>query len=397
MKKQPTTYYQVKASKKRIVVNQGGTRSGKTYSILQVLIEWCVKNPKAGLTIDVVRKTFPSLRATSMKDFMTILSTEGIYSESNHNKSEYTYDLFGNTWSFYSIDNAQKVRGRTRDIAFLNEVNELKWDDWVQMNVRTRFKMICDFNPSEYQHFIYDRVIPDEDSDLFVTTYLDNPFLSDLQIKEIEKLKYIDPEYWKVYGLGQRGVPREIVYTFKTFTGEYYEAMIEGKAEGMKKLGYGIDFGYTNDPTAVVEVWKQSTKEGDSIYLKLIIYRTGASMNDLANEMKSKGISRSDVLVADSAEPRGISDLRRMGFQVVPTKKGKDSIVNGIDTVKRYQLYAHEADVDLHKEFNNYKWLKDNNDQPINKPIDAFNHAMDAMRYAVTHLTKVRTGTYVYG
>lgn len=397
MKKQPLTYYQVKGSKKRTIVNQGGTRSGKTYSILKALIELCAINRNARLEIDVVRKTLPALRATAMKDFFSILMDEGVYDERLHNKSEYTYDLFGNTWHFYSIDNAQKVRGRARDIAFLNEVNELRWEDWVQMNLRTRHRMICDFNPSMFQHFIYEKVIPDEDTDFFKTTYKDNPFLSEAQVKEIEKLRYIDPDYWKVYGLGERGVPREIIYTYKTFTGTFYEDMVKGKVNGMRKLGYGLDFGYTNDPTAVVEVWIQTTKDETSLFVKQVIYQTGLNISDLAGMMKSKGITSNDVVVCDSAEPRSIADLRGRGFQAIPVRKGVDSIKNGIDTIKQYPLHLYEGDVELIKEANNYKWLTDANEEPINKPVDAFNHGMDAMRYCVNQLTKVSTGKYVYG
>src|SRR5205809_3569925 len=174
---QPTSYYQNKISRKRITINQGGTRSGKTYSILQVICEWCFDNKEAGWVITIVRKTLPALKGSAYRDFLKILDEENWYNELYHNKSEMTYQLFGNLLEFISVDQPQKIRGRKRNICFINEANELTYEDFFQLNVRTTDKLILDYNPSDEYHWIYDKLQPRDDADFFITTYKDNPKL----------------------------------------------------------------------------------------------------------------------------------------------------------------------------------------------------------------------------
>ena len=184
MNKLPATYYHVKNSKKKIQIHQGGTRSGKTYSILTALIELCQKNN--GLIFTICRKTFPALRATAMRDFFEILNNEDIYNPDFHNKSEATYVLYGNMVEFISIDQPQKVRGRKRDVLFINEANEINLEDWRQLLLRTTGRVLIDYNPSDEFHWIYEEVIPREDAEFFRTTYKDNPFLPESVVMEIE-------------------------------------------------------------------------------------------------------------------------------------------------------------------------------------------------------------------
>ena len=205
--KQPATYYHVKNSRAKIQVHQGGTRSGKSYSILQAIVELCYHNENAGAVISIVRKTFPALRATIMRDFFEILENEGIYNPAFHNKSEATYLLFGNMVEFVSIDQPQKIRGRKRNLLFANEANELDLESWRQLIMRTTGmtggpSVIIDYNPSDEFHWIYDYVLTRDDHEFFQTKYKDNPFLPESTIAEIERLKEADPDYWKVYGLG---------------------------------------------------------------------------------------------------------------------------------------------------------------------------------------------------
>ena len=200
-------------SQKKIVVEQGGTRSGKTYNILLFIIfHYCQVN--TGKTITICRKTFPALRSSVMRDFIEILKIHNKYAEGNHNKSNSEYDLNGNLVEFISVDQPQKIRGRKREFLFINEANELDYEDWQQLVFRTTEKIVIDFNPSDFYHWIYDKVIPREDVEFFKTTYLDNKFLDSSIIEEIERLKQTDEHYLRIYGLGQRGYSKATIFKY---------------------------------------------------------------------------------------------------------------------------------------------------------------------------------------
>lgn len=190
---------------KKIIIEQGGTRSGKTYNILIWIIYYCLSEAK-GKTITICRKTFPAVRSSVMRDFFEILEKVGQYNPANHNKSSHEYMLGGNMVEFISLDQPQKVRGRKRDLLYINEANELHYEDWQQLILRTTGRVIIDYNPSDEYHWIYDKVIPRNDAQFHKTTYLDNPFLPQTIIEEIERLKETDEQYWQVYGLGERSV-----------------------------------------------------------------------------------------------------------------------------------------------------------------------------------------------
>lgn len=382
--RQPTTYYNVKSSSARVQVHQGGTRSGKTFSIVTALIEWCALNVNSGWTITVVRKTFPSLRGSVMRDFLEILNREDYYDERNHNKTENLYDLWGTTWEFISVDEPQKVRGRKRNICFINEANEVTFEDWQQLVLRTTHKVIIDYNPSDEFHWIYDKVIPRDDADFFRTTYLDNPYLSEETVREIERLKDTDEEYWRVYGLGMRGQSRETIFQTGTF---------DELPPTAKRVAYGLDFGFTNDPTALVEVFR----EGDQLYVKEHIYKGRLTNQDIAEMFRDIGIDRRDEIIADSAEPKSIEELHRMGYNVKPAKKGPDSVRIGIDLMRRHKIHVAEDALETQKEFRNYKWMTDKNGRILNKPVDAFNHSVDAVRYVCLAKLLKRTGRYAIG
>ena len=377
------TYYHVKNCNKRIQVHQGGTRSGKTYSILLALIELAFKNQNSGAIITIARKSFPSLRGSVMRDFFEILERENIYSEEHHNKSEANYLLFGNLVEFISVDQAQKVRGRKRDILFINEANELRFEDWQQLVLRTTDRVIIDYNPSDEFHWIYEQVIPRDDAAFFQTTYLDNPYLNPETIAEIERLKTIDEMYWRVYGLGERGQSRETIFQFSIYS------KVPATA---KPLAYGMDWGYANDPTALVLVYL----DGDDLYVEELLYQTRMTNTDIADELRRLGLDRRAEIIADSAEPKSIDELHRMGFNIKPSKKGPDSVRIGIDLMRRYRLHVREEDVNAQKEFRNYKWMTDKNGKVLNQPVDAFNHIVDAVRYICLNKIMRKTGHYVY-
>ncbi len=367
-------------SDKRIIVEQGGTRSGKTYNILLWLIFYYTER-NTDKTITICRKSFPSLRASVMRDFFDILRNHDLYREDYHNKSSHEYHLNGNLVEFISLDQPQKIRGRKRNLLYINEANELFYEDWQQLIFRTDGRIILDYNPSESFHWIYDRVIPREDCDFYQTTYLHNPFL-DQQIKnEIERLKETDEDYWRIYGLGERGMSRATIFQFGT-------SEIPQEA---KLISYGLDFGYTNDPSALVAVYQH----GDNLYLDELLYRTGMTNRDLHHHLQSLGLDRRDEIFADSAEPKSIEELHRFGWNIKPTAKGQDSINAGIDILKRHKIFATSRSNNLIKELQNYKWTEDKNGNLLNKPIDVMNHALDASRYAVYNkLSKPNYGRY---
>jgi len=372
-------YGHLKRSTKKIVVEQGGTRSGKTYNILLwIIFHYCSKNTNK--TITIARKTFPAVRSSVMRDFLDILKQVDLYREENHNKSSHEYILNGNRVEFISMDQPQKIRGRKRDLAFLNEANELNYEDWQQIIFRTNGRIILDYNPSDTFHWIYDRVIPRDDTDFFQTTYLDNPFLDQTIVDEIERLKETDEHYWRVYGLGERGTNRAQIFQFTTIQQIPSEA---------KFLSYGMDFGFTNDPSALVACYQK----GNDLYFEEKIYSTGMTNHDLAHKFRELEIGRYDEIFADSAEPKSIEELHRMGWNIKPTQKGADSINAGIDMLKRYKL--HIIGSNLMKEMENYKWMEDKNGNLLNRPEDKYNHAIDALRYGVYNkLSKPNYGRY---
>lgn len=353
------------ASNKRITIEQGGTRSGKTYNILIWLIfDYCANNK--GKIVTVARKTFPALRTSAMRDFFEILRTYNIYSEEYHNKSNSEYYLNGNLVEFISLDQPTKVRGRKRDLLYVNEANELFWEDWQQLVFRTKEKIIIDYNPSDEFHWIYDKVKTREDADFYITTYRDNPFLDDEIKKEIERLKETDENYWNVYGLGLTGQSKSLIFRIN----ETKEIPKEAKF-----LAYGMDFGFTNDPTTLVAVYQS----GDNLYFDELIYQTGLTNTDISNKLKELGIDKRAEIYADDAEPKSIEELYRMGWNVKEAKKKEVNL--GIDIMKRYSLHCTSNSTNMIKEFKNYKWIEDKNSNILNKPVDMFNHSIDAIRY----------------
>jgi phage terminase large subunit len=368
-------------SQKRIVIEQGGTRSGKTYNILLwIIFSYCMRH--TGRTITIARKTYPALRSTAMRDFINIVKDYGIYSELNHNKSNSEYVLNGNLVEFISLDQPTKVRGRKRDLLFINEANELFFEDWQQLIFRTTGKIILDYNPSDEFHWIYDRVKVREDAEFHITTYKDNPFLESQIIQEIERLKDVDENYWKIYGLGQVGTAKSLIFNFN---------LIDTIPENAKFISYGLDFGFTNDPTALVKVYLHDT----NLYVKELLYRTGMTNQDIAKELDRLEIGRREEIFADASEPKSIEEIYRMGWNIKKADKPQGSVNLGIDMLRRYTLNVTKDSLNLIKEGRNYKYKEDKNGNILNEPADAFNHTMDALRYAIfMKLSKPNYGKY---
>jgi phage terminase large subunit len=347
----------------RFIINQGGSRSSKTYSLCQMVIVYCLTTP--GKMVSIIRKTFPTLRGTVMRDFFEVMNELGLYEVSSHHKTENIYNFpNGSQVEFFGADNEQKLRGRKRDILWINEANELNFEEFTQLNMRTTEKLIFDFNPSENFHWLYE-LITRQESILIHSTYKDNPFLGESQVQEIENLIMYDESYYKIYALGEKGTGRTTIYTHY----KHYEHLPE-----IKDTVYGLDFGF-NHPTALIEMnWIDNT-----CYLKEIIYKEGLTSTDLVKLMDDLEVSKKKEIACDSARPEIIEDLRRKGYNA---KMAIKDVKDGIDSVKSSELFIHKESLNLIKEIASYKW-KTNGDIVLDEPVKVYDDAMDAMRYAI--------------
>lgn len=366
--KVPRETYQALQEGYRIICHQGGTRSGKTYSIIQLLIGLALKERQQ---ISVVSVAMPHLRRGAMRDWQLQMESCDLYDEDQHYKTEGKYTYPNNSYmEFFSVDEPTKVRGPGRDILFINEANLINRDTFFQLLVRTRKTIILDYNPADEYHWIYDDVIPRSDCKFIQSTYLDNPFLPKEQISEIERLKNIGGNYWQVYGLGERGQREGLIYPKHITVNEIPDCKVKG---------YGLDFGYSSDPTALIEVGIQ----GERTYEREIIYQTGLTNSDLISKMKALDIDKRTPIYADSAEPQRIEEIYRAGFNIHSVKKGPDSIKIGIDTLSRFERCIDVNSPNLIKEIKGYSWSQDKNGKLLDKPEPFNDHAMDAVRYFI--------------
>lgn len=347
----------------RFIINQGGSRSSKTYSLCQIVIVYCLSNPK--VSVSIVRKTFPTLRGSVMRDFFEVMKGLSIYEQKNHNKTEniYYFDN-GSSVEFFAVDDEQKLRGRKRDVLWANEANDLNFEEFNQLNMRTSAKLIFDFNPSDNFHWLYD-LIARENSKLIHSTYKDNPFLPESQVKEIEELINVDEGYYRVYALGEKSTGKTTIYT----GWKYYDWEIEPQ-----HTIWGLDFGY-NHPSALTRVDFIENKA----FVQQIIYENRLTSQDLINKMNVLGVSKKDWLVCDGARPEIIEDLRRSGYN---TQVADKSVKAGIDSVKSCELFIHKESQDLIKEIMSYKW-KSSGDVVLDEPVKIWDDLMDSMRYAI--------------
>ena len=375
-------FQKIHNAKTRNLVLEGGARSSKTYSVLQYFIvdAFESKKPKE---YDIVRETLPALKASAMKDFEDILKSNGLYHEENHNKSENIYTVNGSHFNFYSanpttVKETKKLRGRKRNKILLNEANEMSLDTYRQVAMRTTEQIIMDYNPSEEDSWIYDHIIPREDCTFIQSTYLDNPFLEQSIIDEIELLKDDDPEYWNIYGLGLRGKRTGLIFPRYRIVQSFPEDCID--------VLYGMDFGF-NDPKVVVKLGRV----GKQIFVQQLLYKRGMIREEFIPELKKliPESARETEQYADSADPESIEAIYRAGFNIHPADKSKDSVITGIEDVRAYELCITADSVDVLKDVKNYKFKKDKNGNLLDVPIHAFSHACDAIRYPVfTHWGK---------
>ena len=350
---------------KRIVVAQGGSRSGKTFNIL---IYWVYKLlQEQNKTLSIVRKTLPSLKNSVLKDLIQVLEMFEMYDPTKLHKQEGYYELGSNIINWMSVDEPQKIRGVKRDYLYCNESNELKIEDWNQLIFRTADKIICDLNPSELSSWVYDLQDRD-DCYYFKTTWRDNPFVDKNIIKELESLKEKDENLWRIYNMGEKGLATQLVFTkYNT---------IEHIPEGLKLLGRGMDFGY-NSPTAFVEVYKDE----DNLYFKELLYVKGMTMPDIVHKLDGLGIDKTDTIWCDSASPQNIEDLKRNRWNAKPVNK--KSILHGIDLIRRHHIFIEGSSKNIISEFGSYRFKEDKDGNLLDTPEDDNNHTIDSIRYVL--------------
>lgn len=371
--------------KKRFIINQGGARSSKTYSILQLLLQ-IAQRAKGNRLISVVSETMPHLRKGALRDFKMILEEDELYSDSMHNKSDnifYIKSLCGKYESqieFFSADSGDKVRGPQRDYLFINECNNINYEAFYQLSMRTAKTVFLDYNPVS-SFWVHEELIPSLTSTDFTfikSTYRDNEYLSENQKNDIERRALIDPNFKTVYADGEIGSLEGLIIQNWTIVDLMPET---------DKRRLGVDFGFTNDPTVIVDI-RQSDGQW---WIDELCYKTGMFNNDIAKIIQSVNPSPSLKSICDSSDPKTIEDLKRMGINAHGAVKGKDSIVNGIEYITSMPVNITRRSINLLKEFRNYKWAVDKSGRSLNEPIDMWNHGIDAWRYGASDFKTVVT------
>ena len=384
MLQKTTAQRKISKLKKRIRIVQGGTSSSKTFSIIPLLIDYAIFKPKT--EISIVSESIPHLRRGALKDFIKIMDWLGMYREEQFNRSTLRYDFVNGSYiEFFSADQADKLRGARRDVLFVNECNNITFESYHQLAIRTRRFIYLDYNPTS-EFWVHKELLSDNDAEMIILTYKDNEALDKDLVKEIEKAKEKAKEssywanWWKVYGLGEVGIVDGVIF-------ENWE-IVKQIPQSAELLGYGLDFGFTNDPTALISVYRFNSE----LYVKELIYKTRLTNNDIVQRMIELGVDKYKDIIADSAEPKSIEDIYRGGFRnIYGAKKGADSIRNSIDKLQRYKINITESSTNLIKEFRGYVWTKDKNGNQTGEPIGINDHGIAALRYfALNKLDQTR-------
>jgi phage terminase large subunit len=386
-------------SNKRIVINRGGTRSGKTYAICQQIMVWLLTGyirqdhyvPNG--VCSIVRKYGTTISKTVMRDFIEVLADNKVDSLIEFNKTSRKFIYKTRTVEFFGADDQQKIRGYKSNILFCNEGNELGFKtEFTQLLMRTVDLVIIDFNPSDPYVWINSEIeqkrrAEKKDVDVIVTTYVNNPFLTQAQIKEIEYLQISDPELWLVYGKGEYGKVEGLIIPSIE--------VIDEMPEDLKKVGAGMDFGFTNDPTSLYVCGIKENRQTNKteLYLDELIYSTGLTDSDIIAKLAELELNKSLTIYGDSAQPSTIEEIRRAGYNIRPVIKRQDSLKHGIQIMKRCRIFVTSRSVGFIREQKQYKYKMMPNGEYTNEPLDIYNHAMDAVRYyCLMNLSSVVSG-----
>lgn len=368
MLQRTTAINKILALKRRIKIIQGGTSAGKTFGIIPILIDKATK--QSNLEISVVAESIPHLRRGALKDFLKIMKWTNRYFDNRFNKSLLRYEFAnGSVMEFFSADDSSKLRGARRDILYVNECNNITFESYNELSIRTKREVFLDFNPAN-EFWVHTELKDEHDSDFLILTYKDNEALDQSIVEQIEKnkAKITTSSYWanwwRVYGLGEIGMLEGVVFT-------NYK-IIDNIPKEAKLVGIGMDFGYTNDPTSIIEVYNYN---GQRI-VNEFVYQTGLLNSDIA-----KLLPKNVVVYADSSEPKSIDEIRRYGITIKGVTKGRDSINYGIDIMQSQNYLVTSNSVNLIKELRSYCWDTDKAGKQLNKPQGKNDHAIDALRY----------------
>lgn len=368
MYRETTATKKIKALKKRIRFVNGGTSSSKTISILLILID--IAQSRHNLVISTLGESVPFLKRGVIRDFLNIMSDHKYYKDDHWNRSDYIYTFeTGTIIEFFSADNPGKVRGPRRDIGYVNEGNNISYEVFTQFEIRTRDFIYVDSNPT-HEYWMYTEIIPRREVDQITLTYRDNEALEKSIIESIESRKY-NTNWYKVFGLGQLG----------EVEGKIYKGWqpLDDIPPAARLKRYGLDFGYSNDPTALVAIYVWN----NSFIWDEMLYRKGLSNKDISDALKQH---EQALVIADSAEPKSIDEIMQYGVSIIPSQKGKGSLNQGIQYVQDQTIYLTKRSINIWKEYRNYLWLTTKDGSIINEPQDFLNHALDAGRYGMESL-----------
>lgn len=379
--------------KKRVKIVQGSSSSAKTNSILLILIDKAIRADKARpLEISVISESVPHLKKGALKDFLKIMKTTGRFVKENYNSTDRKYTFTNG--SYIEFFSPEAVLGSRRDILFINECINISFEDYHQLAARTNQEIFLDFNPA-YEFWVQTELLADEDTEFIILTYMDNECCPDTIKNELEKArpkgffdhnvpieKLFDEKniknkywanFWKVYGLGLQGTVQGVIFGF-------FNA-IDTFPTDCRWVCYGLDFGFTNDPTTLIKV---GLKNGE-LYFEQLLFETGLTNSDISEKLSQLNLWGAEI-IADSADPKSVEDLRRMGWNIRGAVKGPDSVLNGIDTMKRYNHNIVKNSLNMIKEWRSYSYKYDEAlAKYTNDPQDKFNHTADAARYAISY------------
>lgn len=363
--------YNAFLSDKLIIVNQGGSRSSKTYSLIQLLvyIAYISYTNKEKKIFSIVRKTMPSLKATVMRDFFEIIESAGFYDIKKHDRTNFTYELFGCLFEFFSVSDYERIKGRKRDYLWINEATEVSYDEYWQLQMRTTTKTFIDFNPSDTYSYIFEKFENDKDAVFIYSTILDNPFVETKIKNDILKLRKDNYELWQVYGLGLKAQLSNIIY--KNWTVGDYDYSYDD-------VFYGLDFGF-NHPTVLSETYIKD----DVVHTREVIYQSKLTNNELIDLMKLN-VKKNKIIFADAAEPARIEEIRKAGFNIQSADK---SVKDGIDYCKRNPVIVDKTSNNAIKEFKSYSY-KEVNGIIVDEPVKFLDDFLDSFRYGLYNYAK---------
>lgn len=368
-----TAVNKILALRKRLRILQGGSSAGKTIAVLLILIDRA--QSEKGKLFSVVSETLPHLKKGAIRDFLNIMEGHGYYQDNNWNRTDFIYTFeTGTRIEFFSADSPDKVRGPRREVLFINEANNISYETYTQLAIRTSEEIYIDYNPVA-EFWVHDDVIPNAEHDFLILTYKDNEGLPKSVVDELESRKN-KPGWWRVYGEGQLGEAEGIIYP--------RWRQVDTIPEGARLERYGIDFGYSNDPTVIVAVYYYD----QGYIIDEILFQKGMSNKQIADTLIAQ--DKKALTIADAAEPKSIDEIRAYGINILPAVKGQGSVLQGIQIVQDQEIAITKRSVNVVKANKNYVWETDIDGKPTNKPDHFYSDAMDAVRYAITSIASIK-------